>query len=235
MPRQLSAESAPPISVSSHSQDPSLLTTQALQRENLWLRDLFETRLEAMDKAINLLQAFADRTPTTLDVQAEVTALREVVMVMFGGIKTQLLERDAQTEKASRDVKSAVDAAFAAAKEAVGEQNKSNALSISKSEAGVTKQIDGIVELIRTTSKGTDDKISDIKERITIIESRTSVSDPTTAINLAKLDEKVARFARATDLTTGSSAGMMSLWGLIISAVGLAAGVAAVISIFLKS
>ena len=42
----------------------------------------------------------------------------------------------------------AVDAALQAAKEAVGEQNKSNALAIAKSEATFTKQIDQIGVLI---------------------------------------------------------------------------------------
>lgn len=189
-------------------QDPSALTTQQLLRENFWLRELLETRIDGMDKAIMLLQAFADRTPTTMDIQHEVTALREVAMEMFRGIKTQLLERDAQTEKASRDVKSAVDAAFAAAKEAVGEQNKSNALSISKSEVGFTKQIDGIVELIRTTSKAVDDKIGDLKERVTQIESRTQGA-------------QVQKVESQTNATQS--------WGFIVGGIGILVSVATLI------
>jgi len=214
--------------------DPTALTTQQLLRENFWLRELLETRIDGMDKALQLLQAFADRTPTTNDVQHEVDALREVVFQRLEGIRTQIAERDTTTEKASKDVKSAVDAAFAAAKEAVSEQNKSNALSISKSEAGVTKQIDSIIELIRTTAKGVDDKISDIKERITIIESKTSISDPSTAITLAKLDATVARLSSATDVTGGRSAGMTALWGLIVGGLGLLFGLGAFIVVLTK-
>lgn len=112
--------------------------------------------------------------PTELTTQAlfrEITHLDSLFSERFLRIQTQINERDVQTDKASRDVKSAVDAAFAAAKEAVGEQNKSNALSINKSEAATTKQIEGIFELVRTNTKGADDKISDIKDRLTTIES----------------------------------------------------------------
>lgn len=220
-------------------QDPSALTTQQLLRENFWLRELIESRLLAIearidggDKAVSLLQAFADRTPTTMDVQNDVRGLREVVFGRLDGIKTQIEERDAQieksakdikeaTEKAARDVKSAVDAAFAASKEVVSEQNKSNALSTAKSEASFTKQIDMLGETNKSNMKGVDDKISDIKERITIIESKTSISDPSTAITLAKLDATVARLSSTTDVHGGRTAGMTALWGLVAGSFAL--------------
>jgi hypothetical protein len=65
-----------------------------------------------------------------------------------------------------------VDAALQAAKEAVGEQNKSNALAIAKSEATFTKQIDQIGVLISTLQKGLDEKIDDLRARQTVSESR---------------------------------------------------------------
>lgn len=140
--------------------DPTILTTQQLVREVGSLKELFETRLDAMDKAIVLLQAFADRQPTTTSVAHSVEALKELMEEKFAGVKTRIDERDIQNEKDARDVKSAVDSAFAAAKEAVGEQNKST-----------TKQIDGIYEAYRANTKTVDDKIGDIKDRLTMIES----------------------------------------------------------------
>jgi len=223
------------------SQDPTALTTQQLLRENYWLRELLQEQVEGLklrliesDKAVKLLQAFADRTPTTMDVQHEVVALREVVMQKFDAVRMQLLDRDSQTEKASRDVKSAVDAAFAAAKEAVGEQNKSNALAIAKSEAGFTKQIDMLGETNKTNMKGVDDKISDIKERITIIESKTSVSDPSSAIAIAELKASVNRLSSSTDITTGSKAGATALWALIVGGIGLMLGVGTFVVMIMK-
>ena len=106
--------------------------------------------------------------PTVLTMVAilrEIGSLRELLEAKMEEklrrIDTQLAERDVERDKASKDVKSAVDAAFAAAKEAVGEQNKSNAAANSKMEASFAKQI--------STS---DDKIDDLKARLGSIEGR---------------------------------------------------------------
>lgn len=214
--------------------DPTILTTQQTLRENAWLREVIETRVAAIDKAILLLQSFADRTPTTMDVQHQTLALREVMMEKFSGIKTQLEDRDSQTEKAARDVKSAVDAALSAAKEAVGEQNKSNTLSIAKSEDGFTKQLDALNEMIKNTSKGVDDKISDIKDRITSIESKTSVSDPSTAIDVAALKASVSRLSSSSDTLNGRGAGAAALWGLIVGGVGLLMAIGTFLTVVFK-
>lgn len=36
--------------------DPTVLTTQQIYRENMWLREVLETRLDGMDTAIRLLR-----------------------------------------------------------------------------------------------------------------------------------------------------------------------------------
>jgi len=88
----------------------------------------------------------------------------------FHSISTQFIERDVRTEQTSRDSKVAVDAALQAAKEAVGEQNRSSALAIAKSEAATVKQIDQQGLLIQTATGALNDKIEDIKDRLTRIE-----------------------------------------------------------------
>jgi cation transport regulator ChaB len=161
--------------------DPTALTTQQLFREIGTAREIGETliyginqnittRIDGMDKAIELLQTSTDRTPNM--VSASIERLQELHEEKFESITTQFKERDTRTEQTSRDSKVAVDAALQAAKEAVGEQNKSNALAIAKSEATFTKQIDQIGVLISTMQKGIDDKIDDIKTRLQAIESR---------------------------------------------------------------
>ena len=199
--------------------DPTLLTTQQLIREMASLRELLETRLDGMDKAIMLIQAQADRIPSSTDialqrlqelldnklanVQAQfdardravdravttaleaqkatmllqnsslnesVSRLQELHNEKFESIATQFRERDVRTEQASKDSKVAIDAALQAQKEAVGKQNEANSAAISKSEAAFVKQIDQIGILISTMTKGTDDKIGDIKDRLTTIE-----------------------------------------------------------------
>jgi hypothetical protein len=152
--------------------DPTVLTTQQLQREIMALREILEARLAGNDKLAALLQAQMDQKSSYTN--AEVGHLRTEHEEKFKSIATQFTERDIRTEQTARDSKVAVDAALQAQKEAAGAQNESNAASISKSEAAFTKQIDQIGVIINTTTKGTDEKIEDIKTRITQIEGRSA-------------------------------------------------------------
>lgn len=159
--------------------DPTILTTQLVDKGIAGLReillallngqkDVFEARLDAMDKAIRLLQSIADRMPAEVD--GKVANLRTLHDEKFASIQTQFRERDTRTEQSSKDSKVAVDAALQAAKEAVGEQNKSSALAIAKSETATTKQIDQLVVLISTATKGLETTITDVKDRLNRIE-----------------------------------------------------------------
>jgi hypothetical protein len=128
--------------------DPTVLTTQQLLREVLSLKELFNTRLEAMDKAIVLLQSNADKSPTIAVVDQRLTS---AVCMM----NSKFAEYDGRVEDMSKAATKAVDAAFAAQKEA-----------ITKSEAGFTKQIDNMGGQMHMLQKTLDDKISDIKDRL---------------------------------------------------------------------
>jgi hypothetical protein len=134
------------------------------------LRQIFETRTGGLERDMVLLQARAERLQTT--IQVEIGHLERLHQEKFDSITTQFKERDTRTEQTSRDSKVAVDAALQAAKEAVGEQNKSNALAIAKSEATFTKQIDQIGVLVTSMGKGFDDKVDDIKSRLQAMESQ---------------------------------------------------------------
>lgn len=224
MPREGPLPSPIAAAVAALTQDPSTLTTQQLLRELANQRDLFDARLDAMAKAVDLLQDFANRTPTTMDVQASVDRLREVVEQRFKGVENTFIQNA-----------TALTAALQAQEKQAIATTENTSTANNKTEAFFTKQLDMIGEARKDDSRANDDKLDALKERITIIESRTSVSDPTTAINLAKLDEKVLRLGSGADISSGRSAGMMAMWGMIIGAMGLAAGLAAVISIFLKN
>ena len=141
---------------------------EEIVKEMLSGRQVITTRMDAMDKAVILLQSIADRVPGKID--EKINALREIHEEKFASIQVQFRERDVRTEQSSKDSKVAVDAALQAAKEAVGEQNKSSALAIAKSEASTTKQIDQLGQLIQSGAKGVDDKFTDVKDRLTRIE-----------------------------------------------------------------
>jgi hypothetical protein len=201
-------------------QDPTALTTQQLLRENFWLRELLQeqiaglgARMEAGDKAVRLLQAFADRTPTTMDVEHQVKQLREVVMEKFSGV-TDMFATNA----------TALTAALQAQEKQAIATNEYTAAANEKMERGFTKQLDMLGETRKADMSAIEDKISGIKERITIIESRTSISDPSTQISLAEVKRDLARLTSTSDITGGKSTGQATLWALIVGALGLIIG-----------
>ena len=151
--------------------DPTVLTTQQLISAIAASREIIETRLDAMDTATRLNKEQMDKFPQAIhDTVAAIERIRDekfaTVNEKFHSIETQFKERDTRTEQSSKDSKVAVDAALQAAKEAVGEQNKSNALAIAKSEVAFTKQLDQITLLISTSNKALDEKINDLKGRL---------------------------------------------------------------------
>lgn len=174
--------------------DPTRLTTEQLNRTEAALREfivqtqrslreIIETRLDGNDQAIELLQAAANTFPQRID--EKILALKSVhderfaavtasTTEKFASIQTQFSERDVRTEQAAGAVKIAVDAALQAQKEAAGEQNRSNALAQSKSETAFTKQIDQMSLLLQTMTKAFDDKLGDVKDRLTRIEGGAS-------------------------------------------------------------
>ena len=173
--------------------DPTRLTTEQLYREIAALKEMVFTRLDGMDKAVSLFKDDITRVPTVLD--KEIEHLKEKVMerfdqsdkrfdgVMrqsvelvnekFSGVQTQFKERDTRVEQTAKDTKIAVDAALQAAKELYGKQNEAFSASIAKSESATSKQIDQQGQLIITSTGALNDKVTDLKDRLTGIENRT--------------------------------------------------------------
>ena len=166
--------------------DPTRLTTQLVDRALAAYREVVETRLYAMDKAIALAnenmamtRAHADTGITHFrdDRDRELFAQREILTAAidkiaavadekFTAVDTRFLERDTRTEQAAQESRISLDAALAAAKEAVSEQNKANTEAIRKSELATQKQIDSLVALMNTANKSLEDKFGDVKSRI---------------------------------------------------------------------
>jgi hypothetical protein len=127
------------------------------------VRRVFEARLDAMDTAIKLVHETAESLPVRMD--EKVKHLEEVANVKFGAIQTQFAERDVRTDSATTAAKTAVDAALQAQKESAGKQADAFSEATRKSEDQFTKQIDQQGELLRTATKGLEDKINDLKDR----------------------------------------------------------------------
>lgn len=166
--------------------DPSLLTTEQLRRELGSLREVIETRLAGMDRATELIAVELEKqTANVADAfehqQAardnQLQALREFLLSRmelsravsderFTGISTQFAERDTRGEQEKLAARISLDAALAAAKEAVGEQNKSNTAAITKSDLATKEKIDSLVVQISTSIESLNDKIIALSSRM---------------------------------------------------------------------
>jgi len=210
--------------------DPTVATNDAVERAVRAERDyvdgvvgILRQRLDAIDKATELLNETVNRVPT--DVQKEVGHLRELSDEKFKSIQVQFKERDTRQERESRDNKVAVDAAFAAQKEAASEQNKSNTLAINKSETSTIETINKLDRLFKTTTDSLGDKIDDNKQR---------VADDFAAIRnaITDLDKKVNGEARhkigAREDRTGLYATVTIIMGVILFLITIGSVIVAV-------
>lgn len=141
--------------------DPTLLTTQQLQRELLSLRELMESRIKPIEDDVEILRSHQEKGPDRTAI--EVGHLKELCFEKFAGVNVRFLERDVRIEQTSKDNKTAITAAFDAAKEAV-----------SKSETNFSKQIDQQGVLVKEIRDGLTSKIDGVKDRVTTIEGNTA-------------------------------------------------------------
>ena len=140
--------------------DPTVLTTAALQREIGTLKELFETKFEAYDKAIDLLQDQANRSHSISVVEERVAAQQILTNEKLKLVDMQFAQRD-----------TALTAALLASKELVSQHNASSAQAIAKSEANTERQLGQIIATFGETTKGLASAISDLKDRLTTLES----------------------------------------------------------------
>jgi tetrahydromethanopterin S-methyltransferase subunit B len=139
--------------------DPTERTVQQLLREIASLKEIVWTRLDAMDKAINLLQRTQDKSPTIAELNMKCEE-------RFRSIDIQFKERDTRMAEDKRDNKVNIDTALEAQKEAVAEQNKSFTTATSKSEANFSKQLDSLNDKIEAKSLSDARAMTDLKDRV---------------------------------------------------------------------
>jgi hypothetical protein len=124
--------------------DPTVLTTEASLRMETSLRNFITTEIKHQS---------------------------ELFMSVVARIEMRLDLLDGRTAEQKSDTKAALDAALAAQKEAVASQTESANKSIDKSETATTERIKGVEALLATSTKATDDKITDLKDRVIAIEA----------------------------------------------------------------
>lgn len=161
--------------------DPTVLTTDNLRREIGHLHDqvmaeirIRDERLDGIDEATKLRSDSITHIAETVD--GKVLHERELTEERFASVAQQFSERDTRSEREARDNKVAVDAAFAAQKEAATKQDEANQKAIDKSEIATAEKINKLEQLFKTTTdalgekidangKSNSDKIDEVKDR----------------------------------------------------------------------
>lgn len=150
--------------------DPTELTDRAIARAEKSLTSYIDgqlairdERLAGIDRATELRLGGIEGIPTSIREQVE--HLERLHDERFRSVDQRFVERDIRAEREARDNKVAVDAAFAAQKEAAAKQDEGNQKAIDKSETATAEKIDKLAELFRTTTDALADKIDDLKER----------------------------------------------------------------------
>lgn len=156
--------------------DPTVLTTEQLLRAIAAERDFVvgqlairDERLAGIDEATKLRLTAVSGTSNEIDVK--VGRLKDVHDEKFRSIETQFKERDIRAEREARDNKVAVDAAFAAQKEAAAKQDEANAKAIDKSEKATAETIKTNQELSRSVTDGLTKDVDSLKIAVNSIQS----------------------------------------------------------------
>jgi hypothetical protein len=198
---------------SRHSSDPTGLTMDALMRETQHVKELVLAKVACIEADVIRVDKTVSGLPEMqlkgLEHAKEIVLEKfNTVREQFRSVQVQFTERDVRVDQAAKDAASSVTLALSAQKEAVGEQNKSNALAIGKTETGFTKSIDQMSLVLSTNNAALDSKIVDIKARLDKLEG--SVNGRT----------QVIQESHATTFNAANIIGMIvGLFGLVIAAI----------------
>lgn len=219
--------------------DPTLLTTQAVDRALAAYREVVDIRLSGMDTAVEVLRvttarlAAAHETNRELlraDVSRQLEALRELLLAevrrvadvtqeRFNAVALQFTERDERTKQADIERQKSLDAALASAKEAVREQNTANDRAFAKSDQNTQKQIDAQGTLTTTSVASLGEQIRRVESRLDRIEAGALTAGESRVEHRAQAGESRATAGESRQnlgAILGALAVLISLAGLIV-------------------
>ena len=155
--------------------DPTLLTTGQIRLAITNVRELLDaerrvlvSRLDASDKAVQLVRDDYLRIPEL--IRSDLHHEREVFQAKLDGIKDLTIEKFTAlatlTDKLSLANATALTAALSAAEKAVGEQNRSSSLAITKSEQGMQEALKQLQTTFQTEIKGITALMATMQSRL---------------------------------------------------------------------
>lgn len=168
--------------------DPTILTTQQLWREIASLKELLLTHISRIDKAVIVAHEDSVRLPT--EVQEAVSSLKYLHEEKFNSVEKEVMNRRILVNKQIEDIDILMNQKFAGVEKQFQERDirieqiiegataiansrfESSEKAIVKSEASILKQIDQQSTNISDIRQTLDDKINDVKDRLTKIEGQ---------------------------------------------------------------
>jgi hypothetical protein len=176
-------------------------------------RELIEQRLTDLDES---------RKVAVQDIRDSLHAEREFMMAQLEILGTRMSEKFLSVDEQFSASKIAVDAALSAAKEAVAEQNKSNAAAIKVSEGNTKEQLTSLGQVSSANFKAMEDKIADARDRLTQIESLTRGIEQAGEEGAARRSEKIQGHSQLNGLAIvliASTSGVVAIISLILTVV----------------
>ena len=151
------------------------------------------------------------------EMQREIAHLKELVFEKFTAVGERFTERDVRSEREARDNKTAVDAAFAAQKEAAAAQNAANTTAIGKSEDATKEALVKLGEAGEASRQALSDRIDAVKESVSNVERTLSIriSDATTAASNLGANRQGGQQATALMITLGLL--LLAVVGLVLT------------------
>lgn len=181
----------PTLMIPDHAASESV-SMSVFRNELGWLRQLLETRLDAMDRASIVLSENLNRLPTTLD--REIGKVSALTNEKFAAMERLVAEREKQRDMITIAARDAVASALAAAKEAVNKAETSN-----------EKRFDSVEQFRGTLS----DQAARLMPRIEV-DNR-----------MLSMNEKIADLGARLDKNEGKGLGISAIWGIIIGVFGM--------------
>lgn len=172
--------------------DPTLLTTQSVDRAIGHFQDNVDIRFASLDKATRLnettVERLAARVETERDKAAadrdrQLDALRvffleridhvaDVATEKITGLEAKLAERDERVKQAAAESKTSLDAAMSAASASVAQQNLANATASNKQEVAFQKLLDQQAATAKAEVQALQQQVADLKDRYSTLENR---------------------------------------------------------------
>lgn len=176
------------------------------------LRRLFDATMTTVYERLRQAEVELRNQPAAIAAQlAQLQALQEE---KFTAVQVRFEERAEHTATLVTERNIMWGNALQAAKDAVTNQHLASTEAVSKAEKGMVKQVDQLTELFRGAINAMEAKLSDLKERLVLIEGRT------------------VGLTSAQSTQQGSQAHTASIISIAIAALGLIAGV--IVALVLK-